>query len=188
MPRAYDCNIAPLLCLPSMKKYYNGMTGRSNFMESILKIVDASGHRGAFDSERLFCMYLQNRLYSPLSLIAEDKYVDGNPVFRLVDIRMPRYRALVTVEGFPVLFTQQVHVNEVVRYNGLVLEQDYGGSFSGNVDHIDLVGLVESMAHLDRWGEVLADAGYAEAAVNVANVEHTNNRYVFEQEFKAMFY
>lgn len=187
MPRAYDPSIQPLLCLPSMKKYYYGETGRSNFMEAILKIVDATGHRESFEKENLFCIYIKNRMYTPLFLIAEDKYSGGNSRLRLVDVRMPKYRALMTAEGFPLIVTQQIRANEVVQYKGIVLEQDYAGSYTGNVDHIDLIGLAESMVHIDMWGEALVDAGFVEAAANAANVEYTNNRYVFEQEFKVLF-
>jgi hypothetical protein len=187
MSRVYDSNTGSLLRLPSLDTCFCPETGRSNFLETVLKIVDASGHRRPFESDPLFCLYVKNRLYSPLFVIAESKFVDGTARFRLVDVRMPKYRALLTSEGFPLSVSLQCTGSEFVRHNGLVLEQEYGGSYTGRVDHIDLIGLSEAMAHLGRWEAVLRDAGYAEAAAVPANVVYTSNRYVFEQEFKGMF-
>lgn len=169
--------------MPSLKNYFYTDTGRSNFMETILKIVDASGHRRLFDSERVFCTYIKNQPYSPLVIIAEDRQMDGDTVFRLVDVRIQRHRALITDDGFPLSVTLHGNNNESsIVYNGLVLEQEYGGSYTGNVSYIDPIDLSNGIIQLEMWNVALCEAGYVEAAQKPANVLHMNNRYAFEQE------
>jgi|GEM_PF-4290321 len=184
MSRTYDDRIEGFLLLPSLKKHFDPVTGRSYFMESLLKIVDASGNRHSFDSDRLSCMYVMNDPYSTLIIIAEDKFVDGKTMFRSIDIRMQKSRAIVTEKGVPLSVMQQINGNEYVKQLGLVLEQEYGGSYTGKVSYIDPVGLSDGMAQLDRWGVALMEAGYVEAAVKPGNVVHTNNRYAFDHDVK----
>lgn len=187
MSRLYDSNVGSLIYLPSLQQYFCPETGRSNFLECILKIVDATGHRYEFDNEPLSCIQVKNQPYSPLFINAELRYVDGRILFRQIDVRMPKYRVVLTDGGFPLSVTLQINNTEHIRYNGLVLEQEYGGAYTGKVDSIDLIGLSEGLTHLERWGAVIMDAGYVKAAAIPSNVMHTNNKYVFEQEFRSLF-
>ena len=90
---------------------------------------------------------------------------------------------MITDDGFPLSVTLHGNNNESsIVYNGLVLEQEYGGSYTGNVSYIDPIDLSNGIIQLEMWNVALCEAGYVEAAQKPANVLHMNNRYAFEQE------
>lgn len=100
---------------------------------------------------------------------------------------MQKRRALITDDGFPLNIVMQGNGNESARYGGLVLEQEYGSSYTGNVSYIDPVGLAEGVMQLELWNLAISEAGYVEATTIPANVMHTRNRYAFEEEIKVAF-
>jgi hypothetical protein len=156
-------------------------------METILEVADSSRHRESFENERISCLYIKNPPFSPLILAAEDKFVEGKVALRIIDVRVSKRRALMTVDGFPLSIMMPGSGNDIIKYGGLVLEQEYGGGYTGNVSYIDPVNLLEGVVQLDRWRVAIAEAGYIEAAANPANVMHMTNRYAFEEELKLTF-
>lgn len=187
MPRKFDTSALSLLYMPSLEYYFCPDTGRSNFMEVILTIVEASGCRRSFDDDRICCLYVKNSPYTPLFIVAENKYIDGSPMFRLIDVRLQNRRAIVTDDGFPLSIVIQGSGSESIKSAGLVLEQEYGGSYTGNIGYIDPVGLADGILQLDLWRSSIQEAGYVDAAAKPVNVLHMSNRYAFEEEVKIAF-
>ena len=187
MPRKYDQSLLSMLYLPSVQNYFNSDTGRSEFMETICRVVDATGFSKSFGGDRVSCLYIKNYPYAPLIILAEDKFVEGLIAFRLIDIRISKRRAVVTLDGFPVSIAIQSNGSDAIKYNGLVLEQEYGGIYTGNISYVDPISLVEGVVQLDGWRIAIQDAGYDDAAAKPTNVLHTTNRYSFEEELKMTF-